>query len=102
MQALRDATRRSAFEELIDLCGVDYSQYGEGTWDGLRYAVTSPPAVDRAQLARARARTFAPDDEMPIVESITPNLARRQLVRTRSVRPVSASCSTVTATCAAF
>ncbi len=28
-----------AFEQLIDLCGVDYFSYGEGAWDGARYAV---------------------------------------------------------------
>ena len=34
---LRDAPEL-AFEQLTDLCGVDYSIYG-GTWDGARYAV---------------------------------------------------------------
>ena len=27
------------FEQLIDLAGVDYSSYGDGAWDGARYAV---------------------------------------------------------------
>ena len=35
---LRDNTA-TCFEELIDLCGVDYSTYGEGTWSGARFAV---------------------------------------------------------------
>ena len=26
------------FEELVDLCGVDYSTYGEGAWQGRRFA----------------------------------------------------------------
>ena len=70
MQTLRDdPTLR--FEEMIDLCGVDYSQYGEGSWDGLRYAVTVH-LLSLANNWRVRVRTFAPDDEMPIVESITP------------------------------
>jgi len=70
MQTLRDdPTLR--FEEMIDLCGVDYSQYGEGTWDGLRYAVTVH-LLSLANNWRVRVRTFAPDDEMPIVQSITP------------------------------
>jgi NADH-quinone oxidoreductase subunit C len=69
MQTLRDdPTLR--FEEMIDLCGVDYLNYGEGTWDGLRFAVVVAPAVARAQLARARARVL-PDDDMPLVQSIT-------------------------------
>ena len=69
MQTLRDDTSL-AFEEMIDLCGVDYSQYGEGTWDGPRYAVTTH-LLSLANNWRVRVRVFAPDDEMPIVESIT-------------------------------
>ena len=70
MQTLRDDPAL-AFEEMIDLCGVDYSQYGEGTWDGARYAVVVH-LLSLANNWRVRVRTFAPDDEMPIVESITP------------------------------
>jgi NADH-quinone oxidoreductase subunit C len=70
MQTLRDDPAL-AFEEMIDLCGVDYSQYGEGTWDGLRYAVTVH-LLSLAHNWRVRVRTFAADDEMPIVQSITP------------------------------
>src|SRR2546426_11125807 len=29
------------FEELVDLCGVDYSGFGEGKWEGRRFAVVS-------------------------------------------------------------
>ncbi|RYE76489.1 MAG: NADH-quinone oxidoreductase subunit C, partial [Oxalobacteraceae bacterium] len=29
------------FEELIDLCGLDYSTYGDGAYDGPRFAVVS-------------------------------------------------------------
>ena len=40
MQTLRDhASLR--FEQLIDLCGVDYADYGDGAWNGARFAVTS-------------------------------------------------------------
>jgi NADH-quinone oxidoreductase subunit C len=70
MQTLRDDPTL-AFEEMIDLCGVDYSQYGEGTWDGPRYAVTVH-LLSMANNWRVRVRTFAPDDDMPIVQSITP------------------------------
>ena len=70
MQTLRDDPTL-AFEEMIDLCGVDYSQYGEGTWDGPRYAVTTH-LLSLANNWRVRVRVFCPDDEMPIVESITP------------------------------
>jgi NADH-quinone oxidoreductase subunit C len=70
MQTLRDDPTL-AFEEMIDLCGVDYSQYGEGTYDGPRYAVTTH-LLSLANNWRVRVRVFCPDDEMPIVESITP------------------------------
>jgi NADH-quinone oxidoreductase subunit C len=36
-QLLRDA--RLPFEQLIDLCGLDYSEYGQGRWEGARYCV---------------------------------------------------------------
>ncbi len=69
MQTLRDdPTLR--FEELIDLCGVDYSQYGEGTWDGLRFAVVTH-LLSIEHNWRVRVRVFCPDDDMPLVESVT-------------------------------
>jgi NADH-quinone oxidoreductase subunit C len=68
MQMLRDhATTR--FEQLIDLCGVDYSQYGDGAWEGPRFAVVAH-LLSVSQNWRVRVRTFAPDDEMPIVSSV--------------------------------
>jgi NADH-quinone oxidoreductase subunit C len=70
MQALRDDPTL-AFEEMIDLCGVDYSQYGEGTYDGPRYAVVVH-LLSLANNWRVRVRVFCPDDEMPLVQSITP------------------------------
>jgi len=70
MQALRDDPALR-FEQMIDLCGVDYSQYGEGTWDGPRFAVVVH-LLSVANNWRVRVRTFCPDDDMPMVESITP------------------------------
>ena len=69
MQALRDhvATR---FEQLIDLCGVDYSQYADGAWEGPRFAVVAH-LLSVSQNWRVRVRTFAPDDDMPIVASVS-------------------------------
>ena len=57
------------FEQLIDLCGVDYAEYKMGDWDGLRYAVTSH-LLSVSLNQRVRLRVFAPDDELPEVESI--------------------------------
>ena len=58
------------FEEMIDLCGVDYSSYGEGTWDGLRFAVVVH-LLSIEHNWRVRVRVFCPDDDMPLVPSIT-------------------------------
>ena len=69
MQALRDDPALR-FEQMIDLCGVDYSQYGEGTWDGPRFAVVVH-LLSVQHNWRVRVRTFCPDDDMPMVESIT-------------------------------
>ncbi|MFK3736695.1 NADH-quinone oxidoreductase subunit C [Massilia sp. TN1-12] len=69
MQKLRDDPSLR-FQELVDLCGVDYSSYGEGTWDGLRFAVVSH-LLSIEHNWRVRVRVFAPDDDMPLVDSIT-------------------------------
>jgi len=58
------------FEELIDLCGVDYSTYGDGVWDGPRFAVVSH-LLSISHNWRVRVRVFAPDDELPLVASVT-------------------------------
>jgi NADH-quinone oxidoreductase subunit C len=58
------------FEQLIDLCGVDYSQYGDGCWTGSRFAVVVQ-LLSVAHNWRLRLRLFASDDEFPVVESVT-------------------------------
>lgn len=58
------------FEELIDLCGVDYSTYGDGVWEGPRFAVVSH-LLSVTHNWRLRVRVFASDDEMPVVASLT-------------------------------
>ena len=70
MTALRD-TPALAFELMIDLCGVDYSEYGEGTYEGPRFAVVVH-LLSLTHNWRVRVRVFCPDDDMPLVESITP------------------------------
>lgn len=58
------------FEQLVDICGMDYSSYGEGAWQGRRFAaVYHLLSVSRNQ--RLRVRVFAPDDEFPVIHSIT-------------------------------
>ena len=57
------------FDQLLDLCGVDYSTYGEGTWDGLRFAAVSH-LLSLDYNWRVRVRVFATDDEMPVLASV--------------------------------
>ncbi|AEK61425.1 NADH-quinone oxidoreductase subunit C [Collimonas fungivorans] len=69
MRVLRDHAD-TRFEELIDLCGVDYSTYGDGAWDGARFAAVSH-LLSIEHNWRLRVRVFAPDDEMPMLASLT-------------------------------
>ena len=69
MRKLRDDPALR-FQELVDLCGVDYSSYGEGTWDGLRFAVVTH-LLSIEHNWRVRVRVFCPDDDMPLVPSVT-------------------------------
>jgi NADH-quinone oxidoreductase subunit C len=58
------------FEVLVDLCGVDYSAYGDGAWQGARFAVVAH-LLSLTHNWRVRLRTFAPDDGFPVVDSLT-------------------------------
>ena len=58
------------FEQLIDLCGVDYSGYGEGAWKGRRFAAVCH-LLSVAHNHRLRLRVFAPDDDFPVLDSLT-------------------------------
>ena len=69
MTALRDEPK-FGFEELIDLCGVDYSTYGDGAWQGRRFAAVSH-LLSIQNNWRLRVRVFAEDDEFPSVASVT-------------------------------
>jgi len=57
------------FEQLTDLCGVDYSEYGEGAWQGKRFAAVSHLLSIRNNW-RLRVRVFAEDDEFPVLDSV--------------------------------
>ncbi|RTL37077.1 MAG: NADH-quinone oxidoreductase subunit C [Burkholderiales bacterium] len=58
-------------EQLVDLCGVDYSTYGDGAYEGPRYAVVSH-LLSVSKNWRLRLKVFATDDDFPIVASVTP------------------------------
>jgi NADH-quinone oxidoreductase subunit C len=57
------------FEQCVDLCGMDYSAYKDGTYDGPRYAVVLH-LLSVTHNTRLRLRVFAGDDEFPIVPSV--------------------------------
>ena len=58
------------FEQLIDLCGVDYSRYGERPWEGRRYAVVAH-LLSVSNNWRLRLRGFCTDDEFPVIATLT-------------------------------
>ena len=57
------------FAELIDLCGVDYASYGEGSYEGPRYAVVLH-LLSITHNVRLRVRAFCPDDDFPLIASV--------------------------------
>ncbi|MFW5331315.1 NADH-quinone oxidoreductase subunit C [Hydrogenophaga sp. ZJX-1] len=69
MQILRDAPE-ARFEQLIDLCGMDYQSYGDGRWEGPRFAaVVHLLSVSLNQ--RVRVRVFCPEDDFPVIDSVS-------------------------------
>ena len=58
------------FEQLIDLCGVDYQDYLDGSYSGPRFAVVTHLLSVKHNL-RLRLRVFVPDDSYPLVSSLT-------------------------------
>lgn len=69
MQVLRDDAA-CRFEQLIDLCGVDYSTYRDIGTDGPRYCVVSQ-LLSISLNQRVRVKVFCPDDDFPVVDSVS-------------------------------
>ena len=69
MQTLRDAPQ-ARFEQLIDLCGIDYSTYGDGRWEGPRFAVVVH-LLSVSLNQRLRVRVFCSEDDFPVVASVS-------------------------------
>ncbi len=67
--ALRD-NPALRFEQLIDLCGVDYASYKGREWDGPRFCVVSH-LLSVTHNWRVRLKVFCPDDDVPTVASLT-------------------------------
>lgn len=58
------------FEQLLDLCGVDYSSYKDRPWDGSRYCAVSH-LLSVSKNWRVRLKSFCPDDDVPVISSLT-------------------------------
>jgi NADH-quinone oxidoreductase subunit C len=58
-----------AFEQLIDLCGMDMSAYKDQPWDGPRFMVVSQ-LLSVSKNWRVRLKVFAPNDDLPLVASV--------------------------------
>jgi NADH-quinone oxidoreductase subunit C len=71
-KTLRDDSRLG-FEQLMDLCGLDYSSYKDGAHskftDGPRYAVVSH-LLSVSHNWRLRVRVFAVSEDVPVVASV--------------------------------
>ena len=65
---LRD-TAGLKFDQMIDLCGMDYSTYGGKESHPQRFAaIVHLLSVELNQ--RVRLRVYAPDDQMPVMDSV--------------------------------
>jgi NADH-quinone oxidoreductase subunit C len=65
---LRDDPALS-FEQCVDLAGIDYQGYGEGDWEGPRFAVVTH-LLSVKHNWRVRVRTFCPDDDLPLLPTL--------------------------------
>ena len=57
------------FEQLIDLCGVDYASYGDAPREGPRFAVVVH-LLSITNNWRLRVRAFCTDDEVPMMPTV--------------------------------
>lgn len=60
-----------AFEQLIDLAGMDMSGWKDAPYEGPRY-VSVIHLLSVAKNWRLRVKAYAPDDEVPVLPSVTP------------------------------
>jgi NADH-quinone oxidoreductase subunit C len=68
MRTLRDHPD-CRFEQMIDLCGMDYSNYGGGAWEGARFAVVVH-LLSVSNNQRVRVRVSCPEDDLPAVATM--------------------------------
>ena len=59
-----------AFEQLSDVCGLDYSAWKDNAWDGRRFAVVMH-LLSLTHNWRLRVRAFCVDDDAPTMPTVT-------------------------------
>ena len=62
--------KSAGFEQLIDLCGVDYQTYGDRPREGKRFAAVVH-LLSITHNWRLRLRAFCAEDEYPLLGSVT-------------------------------
>lgn len=67
-EILRDAPTLQ-FNQLIDLCGVDYSEYKNTAWEGARFCVVLH-VLSTTLNQRLRLKVFSADDDHPRMPSV--------------------------------
>jgi NADH-quinone oxidoreductase subunit C len=68
-RAVCERLKKDGFEQLIDLCGVDYGAYADKPRAGPRFAVVIH-LLSVKNNVRLRVRSFCPDDAFPVVASL--------------------------------
>ena len=58
------------FEQLIDLCALDYSSWKDQPWDGPRYCVVTH-LLSVSLNWRVRLKVFATDDDVPVLPTLS-------------------------------
>jgi NADH-quinone oxidoreductase subunit C len=61
--------KEMGFEQLIDLCGVDYAAYGDRPREGRRFAAVVH-LLSVSNNVRLRVRCFCSDDAFPVLPSL--------------------------------
>ena len=68
-RTLRDHSELK-FEQMVDLCGVDYFSYRNEPWEDARFCVVTH-LLSLTHNWRLRLKVFCPDDDVPQVASLT-------------------------------
>ena len=68
-KSIAERLKYGGFEQLIDLCGVDYASYGDKPRERNRFAAVIH-LLSLKNNCRLRVRAFCPDDSFPVIDSL--------------------------------